>query len=124
MAWTEYTNSTQIYTNSPQIIKVEEQTPSKRFRPFGDRVLVRVNPEAAEPVINGIVRPDVTVEKPFEGEVVEVGNGKLVNGERIPIDVKKGQVIVFGRYSGNEIEVGGEKLLILQEQEIPGVYEE
>ncbi len=103
---------------------VVSEAPVKKFRPLGDRVLVRVKEESGEPVINGIVRPDITVEKPFEGVVVEVGNGKIVNGERVPIDVKKGQVIAFGRYSGNEIEVGGEKLLILQEQEIQGVYEE
>lgn len=117
MAWTEYTNSTQI-------IKVEEQIQqTKRVRPLGDRVLVRVQAQS-DVQVNGVYLPENAVEKPLEGEVVEVGNGKLVNGERAPVDVLKGQRVIFGKYSGNEVDVNGEKLLLLQESELQAVYEE
>lgn len=102
---------------------VSEPQPTKRIRPLGDRVLVRVKTQE-EVVVNGVYIPDSAVEKPLEGEVVEVGNGKIVNGERISVDVKKGQHVYFGKYSGNEISVNGEKLLLLQESELHAVEED
>jgi chaperonin GroES len=93
-----------------------------RLRPLADRVLVRVLPEKNDE--NLIQLPDSAKEKPQEGEVLAVGNGRIVNGERIHIDVKVGQRIMFGKYSGNEVQVAGERLLLLQENELQGVYEE
>src|ERR1700732_1013380 len=65
-----------------------------RLRPLADRVLVRVLPESDE-MVNGLVIPDAAKEKPQEGEVLAVGNGRIVNGERVPIDVRVGQKILF-----------------------------
>ena len=93
-----------------------------RLRPLADRVLVRVLPEKDDG--NLIQLPDSAKEKPQEGEVLAVGNGRIVNGERIPIDVKVGQRIMFGKYSGNEVQVSGERLLLLQESELQGCFEE
>jgi chaperonin GroES len=95
----------------------------KRLRPLGDRISVRVLPQVDE-MVNGMYIPDTAKEKPQEGIVVEVGNGRVVNGERIPVDVKKGQQILFGKYAGNEVSYGGDKLLILQENEVQAVFEE
>jgi chaperonin GroES len=93
------------------------------FRPLGDRVLVRQLEEQDE-IVNGIVRPDIAKEKPLEGEVVAIGNGKIFNGERIPIDVQVGQRVAFGRWSGNQIKVKDIEYLILNESELQGCYEE
>jgi chaperonin GroES len=92
-----------------------------KLRPLVDRVLVRVLPETDE-LQNGLVIPDEAKEKPQSGVVLAVGKGRIVNGERIPVDVSVGAVIVFGRYSGNEIKFLGEKLLLLQESELMGEY--
>ena len=100
------------------------KTDIKRLlRPLGDRVLVRVTPEE-DVMVNGLYQPDTAKEKPQEGTVVAVGKGRLKNGERIPVDVSVGMVITFGKYSGNEIKVDGETLLLLQEDEIQGEYYE
>jgi len=93
------------------------------FRPLGDRVLIRVLPPNDE-MKNGLYVPDTAKEKPQEGEVLAVGNGRVFNGERIPLDVRVGQRVSFGKYSGNEIEVKNERLLILQEPELHGYYED
>jgi chaperonin GroES len=85
--------------------------------PLHDRVLVR-RTEEKETVKGGIIIPDTAKEKPQEGEVVAVGNGRREKGELIPLDVKPGDRILFGKYSGNEIKVDDEELLILKEDEI------
>jgi chaperonin GroES len=85
--------------------------------PLHDRVLVR-RTEEKESVKGGIIIPDTAKEKPQEGEVVAVGNGRREKGELIPLDVKPGDRILFGKYSGNEIKVDDEELLILKEDEI------
>ena len=85
--------------------------------PLHDRVLVR-RLEEKEVVKGGIIIPDTAKEKPQEGEVVAVGAGRIEKGERIPMDVKAGDRILFGKYSGNDIKVDDEEYLILKEDEI------
>jgi chaperonin GroES len=94
----------------------------RKLRPLVDRVLVRVLPQK-EVIVNGILLPETAVEKPQEGEVVAVGNGAVREGRRVPLDVKVGQTVVFGKFMGNEVEVMDEKLLLLREDELMGVYE-
>jgi chaperonin GroES len=93
------------------------------IRPLHDRVLVRrLEDEKKTP--GGIVIPDTAAEKPMQGEVVSVGNGKLQeNGELRPLDVKAGDKILFGKYSGTEVKVNGEELLVMREDDIMGVIE-
>ena len=93
------------------------------FRPLGDRVLVkRVKEE--EKTKGGIIIPDTAQEKPQEGEVVAVGPGaRDEDGERIPMDVKVGERILFGKWSGTEVKVDGDELLIMKESDILGVID-
>lgn len=91
------------------------------LRPLHDRILVR-RIEESEQMRGGLFIPDTAKEKPQQGEVVAVGNGKrLDSGERSTIDVKAGDKILFGKYSGSEIKLDGEEYLILREDEILGV---
>ena len=91
------------------------------LRPLHDRVLVR-RIEEAESIRGGIIIPDSAKEKPQQAEVVAVGNGKLLdNGERVELDVKPGDRILFGKYSGSEVKIDGQEYLILREDEILGV---
>jgi chaperonin GroES len=91
------------------------------FRPLHDRVLVR-RVEAEEKTAGGIIIPDTAKEKPQEGEVVAVGEGtRDDDGDRIPLDVKAGDRILFGKWSGTEVKVGGEDLLIMKESDILGI---
>jgi len=85
--------------------------------PLHDRVIVK-RIEEKETVKGGIIIPDSAKEKPQEGEVVAVGAGKREKGELIPLDVKPGDRVLFGKYSGTEIKLEGEELLILREEEI------
>ena len=88
-----------------------------KLRPLQDRVLIRrVEPEAK--TAGGIFIPDTAKEKPQEGEVIAAGAGKIEKGERIPLDVKVGDRVLFGKYSGTEIKVEDEDDLILREDEI------
>jgi chaperonin GroES len=93
------------------------------IRPLHDRVIVkRVEEDKLSP--GGIVIPDSATEKPIEGEIIAVGNGKLLdNGELRALDLKKGDKVLFGKYSGTEVKVGGEDLLVLREDDIMGVIE-
>ena len=93
------------------------------IRPLHDRVLVRrVEDEKKTP--GGIVIPDTAAEKPMQGEVVAVGNGKLLDsGELRPLDVKAGDKVLFGKYSGTEVKVDGEELIVMREDDIMGVIE-
>ncbi|WP_374283414.1 co-chaperone GroES [Novosphingobium sp.] len=91
------------------------------FRPLHDRVLVR-RVEAEEKTAGGIIIPDSAKEKPAEGEIVAVGNGtKAEDGKVTPLDVKVGDRVLFGKWSGTEVKVGGEDLLIMKESDILGV---
>ena len=94
-----------------------------KFRPLHDRVVVkRVEPE--EKSKGGIIIPDTVKEKPQQGEVVAVGpGGRDENGKLIPIDVKKGDRVLFGKWSGTEVKIDGEELLIMKESDIMGVIE-
>jgi chaperonin GroES len=85
--------------------------------PLHDRVLVK-RIEEKETVKGGIIIPDSAKEKPQEGEVIAVGAGKIEKGERVPMDVKAGDRILFGKYSGTEIKLDNEEYLILREEEI------
>jgi chaperonin GroES len=92
-----------------------------KIRPLHDRVLIKRIAEQ-ETVRGGIIIPDSAKEKPQEGEVVAVGNGKILeNGQRVPLDVKEGDRILFGKYAGSEIKVEGEEYLILREDEVLGI---
>ncbi|MEM1131986.1 MAG: co-chaperone GroES [Pseudomonadota bacterium] len=91
------------------------------FRPLHDRVLVR-RIEAEEKTAGGIIIPDSAKEKPSEGEVVAVGEGlKDDDGDRIALDVKAGDKILFGKWSGTEIKIDGEDLIIMKESDIMGI---
>ena len=85
--------------------------------PLHDRVLVK-RIEEKETVKGGIIIPDSAKEKPQEGEVIAAGAGKIEKGERVPLDVKAGDRILFGKYSGTEIKLDNEEYLILREEEI------
>ena len=85
--------------------------------PLHDRVLVR-RLEEKESIKGGIIIPDSAKEKPQEGEVIAVGSGRREKGELIPLDVKAGDRILFGKYSGNDITIDGEEYMIMKEDEI------
>ena len=94
------------------------------FRPLHDRVLVR-RVTAEEKTAGGIIIPDTAKEKPQEGEVVAVGPGTLDDkGELRPLDVKAGDRVLFGKWSGTEVRIDGEDLLIMKESDIMGVVEQ
>lgn len=91
------------------------------FRPLHDRVVVR-RVDSEEKTAGGIIIPDTAKEKPQEGEVVAIGNGaRKDSGELIPIDVKEGDRVLFGKWSGTEVKIDGEDLLIMKESDIMGV---
>ena len=93
------------------------------IRPLHDRVVVRRVEEEPKSA-GGIIIPDSATEKPSEGEVVAVGNGKVSdNGDVRALDVKVGDKILFGKYSGNEVKIDGEELLIMREEDILGIIE-
>jgi len=94
------------------------------FRPLHDRVVVR-RLEAEEKTAGGIIIPDTAKEKPMEGEVVAVGPGaRDETGKLVPLDVKSGDRILFGKWSGTEVKLDGEELLIMKESDIMGIIED
>ena len=94
-----------------------------KLRPLQDRILVqRVEEETTTK--GGIIIPDTAKEKPAEGKVVAVGNGKVAeDGKRIPLEIKKGDRILFGKYSGTEVKVSGEEYLIMREDDVLGIID-
>ena len=93
------------------------------FTPLHDRILVR-RMEEGETIRGGIIIPDSAKEKPQEGEVVAVGKGKSNDeGKVFPLDVKAGDKVLFGKYSGTEIKIDGEDFLIMREEEVLGILE-
>ena len=93
------------------------------FRPLGDRVLVRRVKEE-EKTKGGIIIPDTAKEKPQEGEIITAGpGGRDERGELVPLDVKPGDRVLFGKWSGTEVKIDGEDLLIMKESDILGVLE-
>jgi chaperonin GroES len=94
-----------------------------KIRPLHDRLVVKRTQEE-EKTKGGIIIPDTAKEKPIEGTVVAVGNGKLLkNGKVHPLEVKAGDKVLFGKYSGTEVKIDGEEHLILREDDILGVIE-
>jgi chaperonin GroES len=94
-----------------------------KFRPLHDRVVVR-RIEGDEKTKGGIIIPDTAKEKPQEGEVIAVGSGaRDESGKLIPLDVKAGDRILFGKWSGTEVKIDGEELLIMKESDIMGVLD-
>ena len=94
-----------------------------KFRPLHDRVVVR-RVESEERTAGGIIIPDTAKEKPQEGEIVAVGpGGRDESGKLIPIDLKVGDRILFGKWSGTEVKIDGEELLIMKESDVMGVIE-
>jgi chaperonin GroES len=92
-----------------------------KLRPLQDRIVVKRVREP-ERTAGGLYIPDTAKEKPVEGEVIEVGTGKVIEGGKLrPLDVKKGDRILFGKYSGTEVKIDGEDHLILREDEVLGV---
>ncbi|EQD53370.1 Chaperonin Cpn10 [mine drainage metagenome] len=94
-----------------------------KLRPLHDRVIIkRLEEERTSP--GGIVIPDTAAEKPIRGKVLSVGKGKILeNGEVRPVDLKVGETVLFGKYSGTEVKVDGEELLVMREEDIMAVIE-
>ncbi len=96
-----------------------------KIRPLYDRVVVKRLEEEEEKTSGGIYIPDTAKEKPQKGEVIAVGQGKrLDDGKLVPLDVKVGDKVLFGKYAGNEVKIDGEECLIMREDEILGVLED
>jgi chaperonin GroES len=94
-----------------------------KIRPLQDRILVK-RVEEEEKTSGGIIIPDTAKEKPMEGKVVAVGKGKVLeDGKVMPLDVKKGDRILFGKYAGTEVRIEGEEHLIMREEDVLGVIE-
>ena len=94
-----------------------------KIRPLHDRILVK-RLEEQETKRGGIIIPDTAKEKPQEGKVIAVGNGKVgENGKRIPLDVKAGDKVLFGKYSGSEVKIDDEDYIILKEEEVLAILE-
>jgi chaperonin GroES len=94
-----------------------------KIRPLHDRVIIR-RLEEEEKTKGGIIIPDSAKEKPLEGKVIAAGKGKILeNGEVRPLDVKEGDRVLFGKYSGTEVKIDGDEHLILREEDILGVIE-
>ena len=93
------------------------------IRPLHDRVVVR-RMEEERTTAGGIVIPDSATEKPIQGEVIAVGKGKILeNGETRPLDVKVGDRVLFGKYSGTEVKLDGKEFLVMREEDLMGVVE-
>ena len=93
------------------------------IRPLADRVLVKRLDEEDEQMVGGIIIPDTAKEKPQEAEVVAVGPGGLDEGKRVPLEVKAGDKVLIGKYSGTEVKIEGEEYLIIREDELLAVVE-
>ena len=92
------------------------------IRPLQDRIVIkRIDAEAT--TAGGIIIPDTAKEKPQEGKVMAVGPGKMENGKRLTLDVKVGDRVLFGKYAGTEVKIGGEEVIILREDALLGVIQ-
>jgi chaperonin GroES len=107
----------------PALLKLRRNIHMKKIRPLHDRVIVRRLEEERKSA-GGIVIPDSAKEKPIQGEVIAVGSGKILEDGKVrPLDVKAGDKVLFGKYSGTEVKVGDEELLVMREEDIMGVVE-
>ena len=96
---------------------------SVKIRPLHDRVIVR-RVEEEKKTKGGIVIPDTASEKPIRGEVIAIGPGKILdNGDVRALDVKKGDIVLFGKYAGTEVKIDGEELVVMREEDIMGVIQ-
>ena len=95
-----------------------------KFRPLGDRVVVRRIKEDTK-TAGGIIIPETAQEKPQEGEIISVGPGAIdeKSGKRTPLEVKAGDIVLFGKWSGTEVKIDGEELLIMKESDILGIVD-
>ena len=94
-----------------------------KLRPLFDRILIK-RQESEDKTKGGLYIPETAKEKPAEGKVVAVGNGKLLeNGTRVPVEVKVGDRVLFGKYSGNEVKIDGEEHVVLKEEEIYAIID-
>jgi len=107
--------------NVPMGTKTKKEVQKMKIKPLGDRILVK-RVEGEEKSKGGIIIPDSAKEKPQEGKVVAVGKGKTTeDGKLIPLEVKEGDRILFGKYSGSEVKLNGEEHLIMREDDILGI---
>ena len=94
-----------------------------KLKPLDDRIVVKPQ-EAEEKTAGGIVLPDTAKEKPMMGKVIAIGNGKLTDdGKRVPVAVKKNDIVLYGKYGGSDVEIDGQEYKILRESEILGIVE-
>ncbi len=94
-----------------------------KIRPLHDRVIVK-RVEEEKKTASGIIIPDSATEKPIRGEVIAIGKGKILdNGEVRPLDLKVGDTVLFGKYSGTEVKIEGDEVLVMREEDIMGVIE-
>lgn len=93
-----------------------------KIKPLGDRVVVKVL-ESEEKTKSGIVIPDTAKEKPQEGKVVAVGSGEIVDGKKVPLEVKEGDKVIYSKYAGTEVKVDDEEYLILRQSDILAILE-
>jgi chaperonin GroES len=104
-------------------IHSQNEAEAMTFRPLHDRVLVR-RIEEEEKTSGGIIIPDTAKEKPMQGEVIAVGPGaRDETGKLIPLDVRKGDIVLFGKWSGTEVKIDGKELVIMKESDILGIVE-
>ena len=92
-----------------------------KIQPLADRILVKRLDDEEEQKVGGIIIPDTAKEKPQEAEIVAVGPGRFEDGKRVALEVKKGDKVLIGKYSGTEVKLGGEEHLILREEDILAV---
>lgn len=93
-----------------------------KLKPLGDKIVIKVKDEEKK-TTGGIVLPDSAKEKPQQGEVVAVGSGEMIDGKKVPLDVKVGDVVIYSKYSGSEIKMDDEKYLIVKQSDILAIVE-
>ena len=92
------------------------------LKPLGDKVVIKVKEEEVT-TASGIVLPGTAKEKPQEGKVIAVGSGEIVDGKKVPLDVKEGDEVIYSKYSGSEVKVGDEEFLIIRQSDILALVE-
>ncbi len=93
-----------------------------KLKPLGDKIVIKVKDEEKK-TTGGIVLPDSAKEKPQQGEVVAVGSGEMIDGKKVPLDVKVGDEVIYSKYSGSEIKMDDEKYLIVKQSDILAIVE-
>ena len=94
-----------------------------KLKPLGDKIVIKVKEEEKK-TTGGIVLPDSAKQKPQQGEVVAVGSGEMIDGKKVPLDVKVGDEVIYSKYSGSEIKMDDEKYLIVKQNDILAIVEE